>query len=414
MITLPQGVGGDLPATLQTLPNGRYRLTRRFQRQSAAQIKDGVLLALGTALSTVYTTDADETKFTDLKLIEQACQPAKEDTPGAGYVITQVFETLTSTFAQEVDDVVDYDFNGLKRVTRVLVAQAGTSTSAYVVGTQSFGSTPTLYLAKVQIEDGDSMVRIRAEYLEPGITSRETRLLDGGIKQTTLRAFYTEPTISNAIVVSRTQENEEGYPVWQIVGLTKIDGTSLTSAGAALSLDTQAPFTYPGRAKPYKETATVNALGVSGSWDFVDVYLSPPTDITVDATTEVSYATSNDIGTLPYTLWNPDEWAVLSAYWYNANDQFRQRIEGLRGYRAVGSTQSGTSSDPSRTSVLGEWMGYGSSYVVKVSGGPSAPDTNTYVLRYSVDPAFVSVSGTQYYRRTITYATIPAQSSLPV
>ena len=317
----------------------------------------------------------------------------------------------TASFAKGTD-VTDYELNGLKRVTRTLYAATGTDASAYVVGTQTFGTAPTLYLARVRIEDNGVYQRIVAEYLEPGITSREVRLLDGGIKQTTLRAFYTEPTISNAIIVSRTQENEEGYPVWQIVGLTKIDGTSLTSAGAALTYPTRAPFLYPGRAKPYTETATVTAQGVSGSWTFVDVHLSPPVEATVEATVEVSYKTTSAI--TASDLWNPTEWATLTAYWYNADDQFRQKIETLRGFRAVGDVQTGNSSDPSRTSVLGEWMGYGSSYVVKVAGGPAAPDSNTYTLRYEVEEAFVSISGTTYYRHTAVSATIPAQPALPV
>lgn len=390
----------------EVLQNGRYRLTVR-EDVSAIRINDDAITAKGSApekkLTGKYTAAAD------LKLIEIGF-PTRE---GVHYRV-RVYESLTASFVAERDDITDTDLNGLKRITRVLIAQAGTATTAFVVGTQTYSSTPTLYLAKRTIEENDAYVRVTAEYLQPGVVSRTERLLDGGLKETTVRSFYTQPTVTNGTTVALTEENELGYPVWVLTALTKADGTAVTSAGPALALSEEVSFTYPGRAKPYSVTPSITAQGVSGSWTFVDVYLSPPVEASVEATTEISYSTDDEIGALANPLWNPTDWAVVQAYYYTAADYFRYRVEGLRGYRAVGSAVTGTSADPSRTTVMGEYMGFDSSYRVEVTGGPAAPDGNTYTLRYTVEAAFIDSAGTQYYRHRVTYATIPAQAALPV
>ncbi len=49
-----------------------------------------------------------------------------------------------------------------------------------------------------------------------------------------------------------------------------------------------------------------------------------------------------------------------------------------------------------------------------LSGGPSDPSGTTVTLLAKIEPAFVDFYGTQYYRRTIMYATIPTPAALPV
>lgn len=457
---------------LTSLQNSRYRLVVKNPIQTGDVVPQKIL-ALGVAFSTVYTTDSDETAFQNLKLISQVIGA---DTVNRAQAVVQqsVWETLTNAFVAEVDDVVDYDLNGLKRVTRTLIAEAGTSTAAYIVGTQSYeseatltagsftvgrrykivsvGTTnfttigasantvglvftatgigtgtgtaryPTLYLAKVNIEENDAYTRIRAEYLEPGVVSTSERLVDGGLKEVTVRSFYTQIAPSPGIIVAQTEDNENGYPVWTTTVLQKADGTDPTSAGPAVELDSLAQFTYPGRAKPYTDTEMIPTTAGTLTWNFYDVYLSPPVDALVEATTEISYTATNDIGALPHDFWNPIEWATLKGYWINTSDQVRQRIDGLRGYRTAGgvsddtdpSTVSGTATDPTRHTIFGEPVFFSSGFSITVAGGPEKPDGNTYVLSYRVDPAFIDTAGTQYYRRTITYATIPAQDALPV
>jgi hypothetical protein len=465
------GGGGELPAKLEALQNGRWRLTRSILFSSPANVDDAMFGTLGEALSLEYTTQSDETKFQNMVLVAQEEQSDIVNRASA-MVLTKVYETLTGTFVGETDDVTDYEINGLKRVRRTLIAVAGTSTAAYIVGTQSYeseaavtagafvvgrrykivsvGSTnftaigasantvgvvftatgvgsgtgtaryPTLYLAGVRIEENDAFVRVLGEYLEPGIVSTGSRLIDGGLREVTVRSFYDVNAPAMGIVVSQTKDNELGYPVWVTTTLQKADGTSPVSTGAAETFESLGQFLYPGRAVLYNEPLTV---GIA-DFRFYDLFLSPPIESTVDATTEISYSVTADIGTLANPLWNPQDWATLKAqYLVDGNvGGARSKVEGLRGYR-VGDpdTPGGTVQTVTATSATDDFVvAFGTLLTdafplnAEVSGGPVSPEGNTYTLSYKVDPAFTGTDGTQYYRRTVTYATIPAQPALPV
>ena len=64
---------------------------------------------------------------------------------------------------------------------------------------------------------------------------------------------------------------------------------------------------------------------------------------------------------------------------------------------------------------FGERVYGGSSGSITISGGPAKPDGNTYVIdKPSLQPAFVALDGTQYYRKTQIIATIPTQDALPL
>jgi hypothetical protein len=327
-------------------------------------------------------------------------------------------------------DTTDFELNGLRRVTQVRINAVGTSIAGFVVGTSTITSGgDTLYLATFRSEENEIFQRNVAEYLEPGVVSREERLLDGGIKQTTVRSFYTLPTIANAIYVSLTQENELGYPVWQRVGLTKLNGTSLTT-GVALSTDTLEIFTYPGRAKLYQKNLVVGLA----TFKFYDLYLSPPIEALISATTDISYQTTDAPPNLTgKPLWSPTEWASLRAqYLTNTSPSdaavisgARSRVEALRGYLVAEPqlappspipTQGITfsSSVGSLAIAFGDFMNTGLPGEAIISGGPVVPGGSTWTLKWDVQPAFVGTDGTQYYRVSITYAAVPSQPALPV
>jgi len=93
------------------------------------------------------------------------------------YVIIFTYETLTDSFVQETEDKVDFDLNGLKRLTRTIIAK---DTVAYdsVVGTSTTGTSPVLTLAQIsedQLEASeDGFKRIQEVWLESGVTSVST------------------------------------------------------------------------------------------------------------------------------------------------------------------------------------------------------------------------------------------------
>jgi hypothetical protein len=452
------GGGGELPAKLESLQNGRWRLTRKILFASPANVDDAMFGTLGDALSLEYTTKSDETKFQNMVLVAQG-EESDIVNRASAMVLTKVYETLTGEFVGETDDVTDYEINGLKRVRRTLIAVAGTSTAAYIVGTQSYeseaavtagafvvgrrykivtvGATdftvigasantvgvvftatgvgsgtgtaryPTLYLAGVRVEENDAFVRVLGEYLEPGIVSTGSRLIDGGLKEVTVRSFYDVNAPAVGIVVSQTKENELGYPVWVTTTLQKSDGTSPVSAGAALTTETQVQFLYPGVATPVVTNRTF-ASAVTAY--FADVRLEPPIDFIVEATEAVSYLASGAIPSYSPALWNPEGWAWVEATWGSASDIPRSRYEGLRGYRSVdpaGETVTTPTSGAILVSCFGELCNFLNEAIITVYGGPEDPSGNTYTLSYRIAPAFTGTDGTQYYRHTQVTATIP-------
>lgn len=170
-------------------------------------------------------------------------------------------------------------------------------------------------------------------------------------------------------------------------------------------------FLYPGRAQAivlqHPDEATAYNL---------DVQLSPPIEALVIGTEEVSYRTDNAISDLTYPLWNPTEWATIFAQYRGANT-YESRTEGLRGYRTIGNVSTATAAGSSGyISVLGNTVTVtsGKTSYLKVFGGPDAPDGKTFTLDANCELAFIGYDGTRYYRRTVQYATIPAQNALPV
>lgn len=398
------------------LYGNRWRLLHYERISHDSQLTPGRVEPWDTEFRGIATTGANTAAWADLRLIETDIIGAERGQRSeTGTYIERIYETLTNTFVDEVAPATDYELNGLKRVTRQLIARPGTSTAAYVVGTQAYGSGLTLYLAKLSIETSDAYTRIRAEYLQPGVVSRSIRQLDDGLREETIRAFYTKTSPAAGILVREEQENELGYPVWAVSALQNASGGDPTT-GTAHSYTSLDRFTYPGRAKLFTRTKTFGVV----TFHFLDCYLDAPIEAQVAATTEITYSASADAPTLAHTLWNPTQWAVLDAIYAieNNTNGTRSKVEALRGYRAAAGSQTVdfASAINNPAVAFGTLILVDNAYggTAKLYGGPPDPGGATWTLKYSVQPAFVSVAGTKYYRHAVTYAPIPAQDALPV
>lgn len=377
------------------LYNGRWRVIRRIEVRNQAQIVNSLFPEEATP--DPAPTTAATSIFEDLCLIDRRCLPGEKD----GFV-TLTYETLTDSFVDELPPRDDRELNGLLRTRVTLIALPGTDTSDFVVGVQEYGADQIL--ASVSIDANDAFTRILAEYLQPGIVSRGERLVDGGLKEVTIRSFYLPNAASPGIVVSQTQENENGYPIWISTTLQKADGTSPTSAGAALTHGAEVTFTYPGVANFYSVSIPTGGYGGLTYW-LGDVDLSPPIEAIVDATVTISYTATATPPSITPVRWNPTSWAKLSGYWVTSGIEPTSKSQGLRGYR-VGATSTLTYPGGfDKASFFGQFV-YGSS-LATLAGGPANPSGTAYTLSYKIDPAFVDVDGTQYYRRTQVTATIP-------
>jgi hypothetical protein len=251
-----------------------------------------------------------------------------------------------------------------------------------------------------------------------GIVSERIQYRDGGLRLLNRDIFlaqgstnYTAYTPTYGIEVDVSYSEGEGIRRYSVTWIQSNDGTNpLTNP--VLQFSSKVPFTYPGRAKAYYASFT---SGAYTSHKAYDVFLSPPIQSLIDATTKIYYTSINTSPSPTYTLWNPTEWATMRAKYIGWSNSPRSRVEGLKGYIASNSGASGTSSGSGTDiSVMGDRVYASTDWSITLSGGPSDPSASTLTLNIEQVPAFTKTDGTQYYRVTEVYATIPAQPALPV
>jgi hypothetical protein len=220
------------------------------------------------------------------------------------------------------------------------------------------------------------------------------------------------PTV-NAVLLHISPRLQDGYTITEALWMVAGDGTSAPTA-ATVATEAWMPFRYPGRAKYF--TQTVSAGGTTTNC--YDVYLSPPIEVLVLATTTITYQTTTTVGTLANTLWNPTGYATMIAKFGAWGPAPRSIVKAFEGYTAVNTGSSGTSGGSGLdTSVLGERVYASSGWSIALDGGPTLPSGATvYTLHAEVEKqaAFVKYDGTKYYRKIIITATPAAMPSLPV
>ncbi len=250
-----------------------------------------------------------------------------------------------------------------------------------------------------------------------GIVSEKIQYRDGGLRLLNRDILTASGSAySAAFVPFYGIEVDSSFVELDGIRRYSVTWIQSNSGGDPLTLpvtqfNSMVPFTYPGRAKAYYVSFTTGAYTSHRAYD---VFLSPPVQCLVEATTIVYYKASNGIPSTSFTLWNPKEWATMYAKWVAWSDSPRSKVEGLRGYIKVNTGLNGTSTSATDRSVFGDRVYANTDFSIVLSGGPSDPGGTTVTLSVEQVPAFVKTDGTQYYRVTEVYATIPAQSALPV
>jgi hypothetical protein len=361
----------------------------------------------------------------------------------SGYALTEStvsnyegIETTQFVYKQiRSDEVIDYDLNGLMRLTQISLGQP-----TPVFGTDIGVSNRTvngtrIYLAKYRSVDSE-LKEETYTWIEPGIVDETTRSIDDGLIQIDRLSFRDENAPSVGVVVSKKKQNYNGYPVWATTTIQLKDGTDPTSKVASEYL-TFVPFTYPGIADATEELVSSGPLQFSKTFTTTayDVKLQPPTTADIEATITISYQTSNSVGALGLPLWSPKKWASIESSWSWVRDnsfsleatnttsgttRIGSKYQGLPSYR-VGDEASVTYSgqdganNPLATFfgqtvvplIGGNWKASGT---INIVGGPENPEGKSYIIRQpTVEEAFSDIDGTQYYRKTIVSATIPTQ-----
>ncbi len=203
----------DIPAVAK-LWNGRYRLEFFCQPSDKktgwykANI-DKWLPAFGAlqddALENGWEYPANQgVSYDDMRLVEASVPYV----PSAGeHFIRLVYETLTSSFAAEVDDKVIEGDNGLQITERNLIAKAGVEFTEEV-GTGAYdGKT----LIQSEVENTDAYTRVTARYSESGVISRSTDLV-GSQQALVITSLGETPATPSGYSLAKTDvNNEEGF-----------------------------------------------------------------------------------------------------------------------------------------------------------------------------------------------------------
>lgn len=327
-----------------------------------------------------------------------------------GYrVWTAIYAKGTGTVVTEVDI---RNSGKLKVHHRVSLGSAPTTPSVTIVGatmnvvSQNQRNDSGYIIYDYTWAEGLGIVSERIQYRDGGL-----RLLNRDIFLAQGSTNYTAYTPTYGIEVDVSYSEGEGIRRYSVTWIQSNDGTNpLTNP--VLQFSSKVPFTYPGRAKAYYASFT---SGAYTSHKAYDVFLSPPIQSLIDATTKIYYTSINTSPSPTYTLWNPTEWATMRAKYIGWSNSPRSRVEGLKGYIASNSGASGTSSGSGTDiSVMGDRVYASTDWSITLSGGPSDPSGSTLTLNIEQIPAFTKTDGTQYYRVTEVYATIPAQPALPV
>ena len=449
-------ISGEGAPEVTKLQNGRYRLEFRctgfsktdwyYQKAEGKIFADfGSLMDAEMLIDGVGGSDAiPDSVYPDMRLRENAL----EYTPSGQLLVYFAYETLTSSFVQIKDDNVDYELNGLRRVTRPLIAKADTSYTK-TVGTSTISHTDagngtvTLYLAAIAIDNDDAAKTITETWVEAG-TLRVRRSDVGDGKFEVESTFLVTEGATVGPVIERDTQNFEGLNTIVVKTLQDKDGNSIANGGENLVAqhDVETEFRYPGEVSIGTDTGTVQTVagettltaGTTYTTNFTDHFFDtkPPVTNPIIADRFVISQTSKDIVASDWTYdgasgrWmEKDNWAKGEISGVSA--QLNRTYSGITQLRPGGRTvpfANYTAVAPLSASGSEGWSVAGTTFTlfsvegdnkygawsVSVSGGPGRPDGNKYVLSVNVTEDFSDVDGTKYYKKEIIVATIPTRT----
>ena len=212
----------DFMPAVEKLWNDRYRLT--FYCRISDKKEDWFggnvstfLPAFGELQGANFTGDGwsprDGEEYSDMRLVEAG---APYISASGEHLVTLVYETISDTFTQEVDDKTNKPKNGLRGVTRKSIAKSGTEYTGEIGVTTiqhqvNQETEITLYLAQVEIEDTDAYRRVTEVWLEAGTLS-ETLDNVGSQNAKVIETIGADPATPTGYSLASKQESDfEGF-----------------------------------------------------------------------------------------------------------------------------------------------------------------------------------------------------------
>ena len=399
---------GTLPPIPVRDANGRMTATRVGKvidanlRTYAALVAAGVFLAPGTALPGYPALVLNDVRV-DF--------PEKDDSSPR---LIESYIEATDTFTQVGPDIIDSDLNGLQRVRRTLVAKAGTALPALVVGTTA-GPSPTI-LANYSTEGSDTVVtRLSQVFLQPGVVSKSRgggpASLPGTIRHSwQVWAMTAAECGIPGVVTDDREDNTQGFPVRTFTSLSSSGGGS--PAGTLASYPTTLQITRHGTV----QVATRSDAG--GSTPYL-VQVAPRSGriaatVTIELTTtpaapvpvafnldNLSVSVVALTRTQRYIGSDPSE--TIDGHVYSEQINIDQTT--LAGYIFLSSGANGVEQTYTYASavnadgdtIAGEAFESQIHRTITLSGSTTAPAASGLYSR-EVDPAFIALDGTTWYR----------------
>ena len=417
---------------VEQLQNGRYQLTVNCTTMNSREDwyssnKARIFPDFGSLESAEMSIDGLAPRtgeaYTDMRLVS-----VQSSTQGDQYIVTLVYQTLGATFVQIKDDTIDLELNGLRRVTRTSIAQAGTDIPDddkdvgvdYIDHQIDTETAVRCFLASYQVDDNDSYREFERTYIQAGTLSVSTKNLSEGVKQVTTVFLVTEGTTVGP-VTSRSTNNFQGLKTITVTTMQDKNGNPLGTAGTTPvhSFDTFSNFSYPGL---FTAFGTSNGRVANAEIEITKA----PAQSKVQSKVYVFFTTTSTIQSSDYKyesasgLWSPNDWGsvTISAVGSNSGIRFNAS-KAMRGYRTDSSSFSVSGSASFGLAALFSFQGSlkledfnAVSCVGTIISGPVDPVGSKWVLDVKITSAFDDVDGTTYYKKTIIVTdTIPAQVS---
>lgn len=124
-----------------------------------------------------------------------------------------VYETLTDSFVNEIEDIKEATENGLPLVTRQQVASPDTASPELIIGTTTIDvDGDTLVLASKQDSSNERRRKITTRWVKPGVISQSNDYI-GSQLAIVIEAFASTPDTPDGYYIAKTDEsNKEGIP----------------------------------------------------------------------------------------------------------------------------------------------------------------------------------------------------------
>ena len=399
-------------AAVTKLWNGRYRL--EFLCDTEGKKTDwyhsnigGILPDFAASQDAFFGDGVDESwvAIPDSVYPDMVCVEAEYTyIPSIGEKrVSLAYETLTSSWVQEKDDTIDYELNGLKRVSRQSVALPNAAYTG-VVGTTTLDSNgTTVYLGKYQIDETDAKWTLTEVWYEAGTLRESTSGAGDGLVKKSVTYLKTEPAVpTDHVVTSRDIGDFEGLQTIT-VGYMVLPNDG--QGGNVYSYKTTDQFTVPGIVDYEKFTDAIN------TFNYV-LDITPPVPTTIDLNVSVEY--TSDGTTAVGTYYQPNFWTKVtisgSTLYNKAFGKTAYHINHIAGSTGI---EVDTNTTVEIDAIQGSRLYQGTTGRIKIEG-PSVDIAGTdQILSITRDNVFTGIDGVNYYKLTTVTGTIPARPVAP-